>query len=153
MKQLQDMILPEKAVSFEFPGCPGLEFELAYLARETVQKLVRKSTRTKIDRRTRQPVEESDNDLFLELYVKAVIKGWKGFKFKYLDEFVIWDQSEDAEDELEFTAENALFLMKNSQVLDDWVANQIADLGNFMSPSSKKKKTRSSDTSGTVKAA
>jgi hypothetical protein len=118
-----------------------------------VQKLVRKSTRTKIDRRTRQPVEESDNDLFLELYVKAVIKGWKGFKFKYLDEFVIWDQSEDAEDELEFTAENALFLMKNSQVLDDWVANQIADLGNFMSPSSKKKKTRSSDTSGTVKAA
>ena len=74
----------------------------------------------------------------MELYVEAVIKDWKGFKVKYLTQLVpveLSGQSED--DELPYTAENALTMMKQSSDFDSWVASIVADLGKF--PSSSKK--------------
>jgi hypothetical protein len=40
--------------------------------------------------------------------------------------------------ELEFTPENALYLMKNSSNFDGFVSEQVSDLGNFSKTSSNK---------------
>ena len=44
----------------------------------------------------------------------------------------------DLEDELAYTSENALYLMKNSSNFDAFVSEQVSDLGNFSTSSSTK---------------
>lgn len=129
------MLLPEKVVNFEFPGCEGLSFDLAFLSKESNQALYKKCQKTKFDR-NRNEVVEFDDDLFLQLYVKSVIKGWKGFKLKYVSELVLADVGSDPELELDFTDDNALQLMKSSTIFDTWISGVISDLGNFTSKDS-----------------
>jgi len=132
---LKNMLLPEKVVNFEFPGCEGLSFDLAFLSKESNQALYKKCQKTKFDR-NRNEVVEFDDDLFLQLYVKSVIKGWKGFKLKYVSELVLADVGSDPELELDFTDDNALQLMKSSTIFDTWISGVISDLGNFTSKDS-----------------
>jgi len=134
---LKTLLVPSKAVEVEYPGMPGFLIDLAFLSRETLLNIRKKSTKTSF--KNRQPVEEFNEDLFLELYVAASVKGWSGFKLKYLEQLAPVDLSnQDLENELEFSAENALFLMKNSSNFDAFVSEQVSDLGNFSKTSSPK---------------
>ena len=73
-----------------------------------------------------------DDELFLVEYVSAIIKGWKGLKYKYLEEFLLVDVSKlNLEDELDYTQENAELLMRNSGDFDQWVTDTVGDLENF----------------------
>lgn len=122
--------MPSKKIEVEYPGMPGFEVSLAFLSRETLQTIRKKSTKTSF--KNRQPVEELNDELFLELYVKATVLGWKGLKISYLEQLAPIDSSGlDPNDELEFSEENALFLMKNSSNFDAFVSEQVTDLGNF----------------------
>lgn len=140
------MLLPEKVVTFDFPGCDGLTFDLAYLSKESSQALYKKCQIQKIDPRTRISIEELDDDKFLELYVKAIVRGWKGFKIKYVSELVLIDQEEDEDAELAYTDDNALALMKNSSIFDTWISEVLSDLGNFTKKVLVEKLTVSKDT-------
>jgi len=109
---------------------PGFVVSVAFLSRETLQNIRKKSTKTSF--KNRQPVEELNDDLFLELYVKASVLGWKGLKISYLEQLAPIDVSGlDKEDELEFSDENALYLMKSSSNFDAFISEQVTDLGNF----------------------
>lgn len=131
---LKNMLLSEKVVSFDFPGCKGLKFNLAYLSKESNQALIKKCQTTKFNTKSRQAEQEFDDELFLELYVRAIVKGWNGFKLKFLKTLVLVDVAEDDEEnELDFSDDNALNLMKNSVLFDTWVSDVIGDLGNFTS--------------------
>lgn len=142
------MLLPEKVVSFDFPGCEGFKIDLCFLSKESNQAILKKCQRTEIDPKTRQPRETFDEDLFLKLYVKAIIKGWSGLKLKFLKELVLVDIPEDQEeDELEYSESNALELMKNSVILDGWVTDMIKDLANFTKSNSTPKSKSSKATS------
>ena len=89
---------------------------------------------TKFSKKTRQPEEELNEEKFLLEYCKSVIKGWKGLKYRYLEELLLVDISElDPNDELPFTQENAELLMKNSGDFDTWVTDTVSDLENFTS--------------------
>jgi len=135
-------------VEFEFPGCKGLSFDLAFLSKESHQDLYKKCMKMKVNARTRKPEEEFDDDMFLKLYVASIVRGWKGFKIKYVQEFVLAKvDSVDPEDELEFSEENALQLMRASTIFDNWVSELLLDLGNFTSTVSNAKLEGSKDTS------
>ena len=134
---LKTLLVPSKAVEVEYPGMPGFLIDLAFLSRETLLSIRKKSTKTSF--KNRQPVEEFNEDLFLQLYVEASVKGWSGFKLSYLEQLAPVDLTgQDLDNELEFTAENALFLMKNSSNFDAFVSEQVSDLGNFSKASSAK---------------
>jgi hypothetical protein len=63
---------------------------------------------------------------------ELVIKGWSGFKYRYLEELLLVDVSAfDPDDYLGFTQENAELLMKNSSDFDTWVTETVGDLENF----------------------
>ena len=129
---LASLMTPSKTVALDFPGYTGMSIDLCYLAREELVKLRKKCVTTKFNKQTRQPEEELDEDKFLVEYCKAVIKGWKGFKYRYLEELLLVDVSAlDPEDELPFTQENAELLMKNSSNFDTWVTETVSDLENF----------------------
>jgi hypothetical protein len=127
---LKSLLVPSKAVSVEFPGMPGFVVDLAFLSRETLLNIRKKSTKTTF--KNRQPQEDFNEELFLQLYVDNAVKGWKGFKLSYLEQLAPVDLTgQNMDDELEFTPENALYLMKASSGFDSWVSEQVSDLGNF----------------------
>jgi hypothetical protein len=104
--------------------------QLSFLSREILLNVRKKSTKTTF--KNRQPQEEFNEDLFLQLYTENAIKGWSGFKLKYLEQLAPVDLTgQDLEDFLEFTNENALYLMKNSSNFDAFISEQVSDLANF----------------------
>ena len=73
-----------------------------------------------------------DDEKFLVEYTKAVLKGWSGLKYRYLEELLLVDIGElDPDDELPFTQENAELLMKNANSFDTWVTETAGELENF----------------------
>ena len=127
---LKTMLVPSKEVTVEYPGMPGFEVNVSFLSRETLQNIRKKATKTTF--KNRQPVEELNDDLFLELYVKGCIKGWSGLKLKYLEQLAPVDVSDaDPESELDYSEENALYLMKSSTNFDSFISEKVTDLGNF----------------------
>ena len=129
---LKSLLTPSKTVSIEMPGFDGFEVKLTYLAREELLKLRNRSVKQVLNKKTRAYEEQLDNDKFLVEYCKAIIKGWKGLKYKYLEELLLVDTSEvNLEDELGYTLENAELLMKNSGDFDNWVSETVAELENF----------------------
>mgnify|MGYP001400687471 FL=1 len=129
---LASLMTPSKTVSIDFPGYDGFSVSLCYLAREELLKLRKICLTTKFNKKTHQPEEELNDEKFLKEYCKAVIKGWKGLKFSYLEEFLLVDISEyNKSDVLPHTQDNAELLMKNSGSFDTWVTDTIGDLENF----------------------
>ena len=131
---LKTLLVPSKSVEVEYPGMPGFMLQLSFLSREILLNVRKKSTKTTF--KNRQPQEEFNEDLFLQLYTENAIKGWSGFKLKYLEQLAPVDLSDqDLEDFLEFTNENALYLMKNSSNFDAFISEQVSDLANFSTSS------------------
>ena len=127
---LKNLLVPSKSLEVEYPGMPDFKLSLAFLSRETLQTIRKKASKTTF--KNRQPVEELNDELFLELYVKATVKGWTGLKLKYLEQLAPVDLSgQDLEAEIDYSEENALILMKNSSNFDSYISEQVTDLGNF----------------------
>ena len=133
---LKSLLVPSKSVEVEYPGMPGFKVNIAFLSRETLLNIRKKSTKTSF--KNRQASEEFNEDLFLQLYVENAVKGWSGLKLTYLEQLAPVDLSgQDMDAELEYTPENALYLMKNSSNFDGFISEQVSDLGNFSTTSSK----------------
>jgi hypothetical protein len=127
---LKSLLVPSKTVQAEFPGMPGFTVNLGFISRETLINLRKKSTKTTY--KNRQTADDFNEELVLELYAEAAIKGWDGLKFKYVNLLVPVDVSKyDPEDNLSYTPENALMLMKNSTDFDQFISEKVSDLGNF----------------------
>lgn len=134
---LKSLLVPSKTVEVDFPGFVGFKVKLSFLSRETLVSIRKKATKTTF--KNRQPQEELNDELFLQLYVQAAIKGWTGFKLSYLEQLAPVDLAgQDLDSELGYSEENALFLMKNSSNFDAWISEQVTELGNFQSSSTKK---------------
>ena len=129
---LASLLTPSKTVSVDYPGMLGFSVDLCYLAREELLKLRSRCISQKFNRKTRAFDDQLDEDKFLVEYCKAVIKGWKGLKYSYLEELLLVDISSlDPNDELEYNQENAETLMKNAADFDTWVTEVTGDLENF----------------------
>lgn len=129
---LATLMTPSKTVSIDYPEMDGFSVDLTFLARDEILKLRNKCLKQKFNKKTRAFEEQLDEDTFLTEYVKVIIKGWSGFKYKYLEEMMLIDTTSlDLENELPFTQENAELLMKNSPDFDTWVTETVGDLENF----------------------
>ena len=130
---LASLLTPSKTVTVDYPEFEGFTVDLCYLAREELLKLRSKCLTQKFNRKTRAFEEEMDDDKFLTEYCGAVIKGWKGLKYKYLEKMLLVNLTnvKDLNGELEYTREDAEILMKNASDFDLWVTEVVGDLENF----------------------
>ena len=129
---IKSLLTPSKTVGIDFPGMDGFVVKLTYLAREELLKLRNRSVSQQFNKKTRAYEEQLDNDKFITEYCKAIIKGWSGLKYKYLEELLLVDVSkQDPNDELPWSQENAELMMKNSGDFDNWVSETVGDLENF----------------------
>jgi hypothetical protein len=128
---LSTLLVSSKESTVDYPGYTGFTVNLCFLSREELVKIRKKAT--KITWKNRQQSEELNEDLFLSLYVQSTIKGWKGLKLSYLQKLAPVDLSgqKDLNAELDYSEENALYLMKSSTEFDSFVSEQVADLANF----------------------
>lgn len=127
---LKSLLVPSKTVEVEYPGLEGFKIDVVFLSRETLIGIRKKSTKTTM--KNRQPIEELNDDLFLQLYVNACIKGWKGLKLAYVNELAPVDlEGQDMESLLPYSQDNALYLMKSSSNFDSFISDTVGDLSNF----------------------
>lgn len=128
---LSSLLVSTKSTEVEYPGLIGFKINVNFLTREEIIKIRKKATKTTI--KNRVPTEELNDELFLQLYVQSVVKGWSGLKLRHLETLVPIDLSnqKDLEAELEYSEENALMLMKNSTEFDSFISETVGDLGNF----------------------
>jgi hypothetical protein len=134
---LKALLVPSKTVDIDYPGLPGFTVTVSFLSRETLINVRKKATKTTF--KNRQPVEELNDEIFLQLYVKEAVRGWTGLKLSILEQLAPVDLTgQDPEAELEFNDENALFLMKNSSAFDAFISETVTDLGNFQKSSARK---------------
>ena len=135
---LSELMVDTKSAWVEYPGCDGFEVEVVNLSRPELTALRKRCITTKYDKATRKPVEELNEDKFISEFTKATIKNWKGFKLKFLENFMLVDISKaDPNAELPFSQDNAKLLVTNSSEFDTWVNDTVFDLDNFRSESKR----------------
>ena len=131
---LSELMVDTKSAWVEYPGYEGFEVEVVNLSRPELTALRKRCLITKYDKSTRKPVEELNEEKFISEFTKATIKNWKGFKYKYLEDFVLVNLAGvDPEKELAYTQDNAKLLVTNSSEFDTWVNDTVFDLENFRS--------------------
>jgi len=132
--ELKALLVDSKTTWVEFPGLDGFEVELANLSRKELVNLRKKCTTNKFNRKTRGFEETLDEEKFVKEFSESTVKGWKGFKLKYLEDLLLVDLTgKDPEMEMDFTQENAQLLVENSSEFDNWLNEVVFDLENFRS--------------------
>ena len=132
MSKIASLMATETVVDVEFPDVEEFVISLVYLNREDLMKIRNSSLTFKFNKRTRQREEEIDNDKFLAAYCERAIKGWKGLKVKHLPLLLPVDISgDDGEEAIPYSEEEALSLITNSTVFDQFITDTMNEFEQF----------------------
>jgi len=136
MSKIKSLIAKETTAWVEFPEIAGFEVNLRFIKREDLLKIRAGALTYKFNKRTRQREEEIDNEKFLIGYAEKAIADWRGLKVKHLPTLLPVDiSSMNGDDEVGYTEEDAVDLLTNSSVFDQFVTDAMNDFEQF----SKKK--------------
>lgn len=126
------MLVQDTSTWVEFPDIPGFEVNLRFITREELLKIRTASLTFKFNKRTRQREEEVDSAKFLENYAERAIADWKGLKIKHLPSLMPVDISGfKPDEEVEFSTEEAVEMLKNSPIFDQFVTDTLNDFEQF----------------------
>lgn len=132
MSKIKSMLVKETSTWVEFPDIDGFEVNLRYITREELLKIRSASLTFKFNKRTRQKEEEVDSAKFLEHYAEKAIAGWRGLKIKHLPLLLPVDMSGmNPEESVDFTEEDAIELLKNSPIFDQFITDTLNDFEQF----------------------
>ena len=130
--ELKKLMVDTKSAWIEYPGLDGFSVEVVNLSRKELTALRKRCTTTKFDRKTRQPVENLDEEKFVVEFAQASIKGWKGLTLEHLETLLLINSDgEDPKAEVNYSVENAEILVTNSSEFDTWLNEVVFDLDNF----------------------
>jgi hypothetical protein len=132
--ELKKLMVDTKSAWIDFAGLPGFSVEVANLSRKELTSLRKRCTTQKFDRKTRQLVEDLDEDKFVTEFAEASIKNWKGLTVEHLETLLLINtEGQDPDTEVEYSKENAEVLVTNSTEFDTWLNEVVFDLDNFRS--------------------
>lgn len=132
MSKLKSMLVQDTSTWVEFPDIPGFEVNLRFITREELLKIRTASLTFKFNKRTRQREEEVDSAKFLENYAERAIADWRGLKIKHLPSLMPVDISGfKPDEEVEFSTEEAVEMLKNSPIFDQFVTDTLNDFEQF----------------------
>jgi len=126
------LVTGDKSIEVDFPEIEGFKVTVSFVPREDLVKIRNQALVYKFNKRTRQREEEVDNEKFVELYSERVIKGWKGLKIKHLPKLLAADIAGlSPEEEIVYSPEEAVELLKNSTLFDQFITDTVNDLEVF----------------------
>ena len=132
MSMIKNLMVTDKTVDVQFPDSDTFYVSLAYLSREKLVKVRNRSLVVKFNKRSRQREEEVDNDKFLEEYARAVVKGWRGLTIRELSKLMpIETTGANLEQDVPYSEEHALELLRNSTIFDQFVTDTMNDFEVF----------------------
>ena len=122
--KLNDLMVSSVAAWVDYPGFPGLQFEINILSRDEITKIQKDCTTVSYDPLSRRSNEIMDEAKFLEAYGKRVVTNWKGLTYYYLQDFVVIDTTKipDLKEEFPYDPDSVGTLLKNSTTFDNWVS-------------------------------
>ena len=130
--ELSKLMVDTKAAWIAFPGLSGFEVQVVNLSRKELNALRKRCISSKFDRKSRQLLEELDEEKFVVEFSKAVIKSWKGLTLEHLETLLLIDtEGRDLQETLPYTKENAEILVSSSTEFDTWLNEVVFDLDNF----------------------
>ena len=129
--ELKKLMVDSKSVWMDFAGLPGFFVEVANLSRKELTSLRKRCTSQKFDRKTRQLMEDVDEDKFIKEFTKSSVKDWKGLTVEHLSTLMLIDTDKDASEEVPYSIDNAEVLVANSAEFDTWLNEVVFDLENF----------------------
>jgi U3 small nucleolar ribonucleoprotein component len=133
--ELKKLMVDTKEVWVDFPGLSGFSVKVANLSRKELNKLRKRCITQKFDRKSRQVVEELDEEKFVKEFSIAVVKDWKGLKLEHLETILLINtDGQDMSKELDYSEDNAEILVSQSTEFDTWLNEVVFDLDNFRSP-------------------
>jgi hypothetical protein len=129
---LKELVVDQKTVWVEFDDIiPGFEVELHYIPRTEMTALVKDCQKTKMNRSTKAIETTLDDDKFINRLVGKAISNWKGLTTQNIKELLPNIRSEGPEEEVNFSQENAVFLVKESGRFDEWLNEKLSDISSF----------------------
>ena len=136
--ELKKLMVDSKADWIDFPGLSGFSVEVANLSRKELTALRKRCTTQKFDRKTRQLVENLDEDKFVIEFAEASIKNWKGLTVEHLETLLLINtDGQEPGTEVEYSKENSEVLVTNSAEFDTWLNEVVFDLDNFRTGTKK----------------
>ncbi len=127
-----------KSVWMDFAGLPGFSVEVANLSRKELTSLRKRCTSQKFDRKTRQLMEDVDEDKFIKEFTKSSVKNWKGLTVEHLSTLMLIDTNKASAEEIPYSVDNAEILVANSAEFDTWLNEVVFDLENFRDSGERK---------------
>lgn len=126
---LKNAVKVEQVKAFNWDLVPGVEFNLSYQGRKAQTDTYKQGYVTIVDDKgTRQ---EFDAKKFSEQFAQKTIKGWKGLTLRHLETWMLIEEDQNLDDEVEFCPENALFLLENWKAFEDWVTITVHSIERF----------------------
>ena len=136
--ELKKLMVDTKSVWMDFAGLPGFSVEVANLSRKELTSLRKRCTSQKFDRKTRQLMEDVDEDKFIKEFTKSSVKNWKGLTVEHLSTLMLIDTNKASAEEVPYSVDNAEILVANSAEFDTWLNEVVFDLENFRDSGERK---------------
>ena len=125
-------MIQEKVTTVDFPELDGFKVDICFVSKEKQAKIRQQSLVVKYNKRSRTREEEVDSDKFLELYAELVIKGWSGLTVRALSTLLpIETAGLDPKEDVPYSPEDALLLLKNSTIFDQFITDTLNDFSKF----------------------
>ena len=132
MHSIKDLMLPEKTCEFEYPEIQGFKLQLTYLSNKQIQDITNKSMTKKYSKITKTYHSELNDSTYTKNLIPRIIKGWSGLTVSGLAKLVLVDYNDEmADEEIEYTEDNAIELCEQSVDFTNWVVSMSRDLENF----------------------
>ncbi len=131
MGLISNVIAKDKIITVTYPTEEGFTVDIRYMNREALSKLREKCLKLKWNKLSRKQEEEVDFEKFTEEYARLAVVGWKGLTPKILATLIPIDLDKMPKEDIEFSVENAIDLMKNSTPFDQWIGDCMNDIEKF----------------------
>ena len=130
MKSTKNLVVADKIVELAFPGIPDFKVRIKYQGRQAIRELAKKAMVHSIGTDMKK-TEQLDIDLFNKLFVSSCVLGWTGLTMENLSKLVLIETPDNPEEEVEFSVENAEFLLSASESFDRFINSAVSDLDTF----------------------
>ena len=129
MLNLKSLKVAEKAAEFEHPL--GFKITIAYLPTAVERDIAAQCQTKKYVKGMMQ--DDVDTDKLYLLLSTKIIRGWEGMTGAHLKELMPVSSDSDITDETEipYSEDNANFLLRNSDIFENWIQEHRSDLTYF----------------------
>jgi hypothetical protein len=133
---LRKLVVPlesRKAKTIVYDKAHSVSFDISFLSKSEMQKIMSKNTKLVFSPKTHQREEEVDGEAFRSEIIQTCVRGWSGVTFRWLTGLIVIDVDSipDMAAPVEFTPDNRDTLFTEAYGLDTWLLDTVKNAANF----------------------